>query len=718
MSPFAAPALVWKLARDAVGIAPALSILVVFCHLAGGGFTLGRLGGREEGAMVLLLVGIGISATHVLRRDAIGAPRLLRDDFELGGSLIAAAYVVVAIGGPLLFPIVYLLMAFLVSFLPRMPGLALLGVALVFDAVVTLRGRAFSASTFATHSAFLVLFAAMYHVVLSARLAAARKAEREAVKNRIKEVEERARTFRLVSSGAQQAQPGSEEQEKWLMASVKEIEGAVGAALEIAETALGTHTCAAFLLSADDRFLKLYDCRSRSERVQREKFPAGEGILGGVLKRCGAVRMSSPAGLRGITFYESGAGAIGSVLAVPIVEGGGLVRGVLVADRVNPEPFTDRDETLLVSIAAEVLRAIEIERLMGYIRKARDEKDRFFRAIEELNRAGSPKQVFPAVLESARRLAELDFCAVTLVSEDGGKRLHRIVGVTGQGQALEGRAFEDNNGLVANVVRYGAPLPGREIGAMDEQVIFDGDTQVRGLAALKIFPLIAGDRILGTLVAGSRKKAALDHDVLRMIEVIAIQAAQAVLRAQLFQQMEKMAITDSLTGLLNRRAFQARADEAMAQARRYKQRCSFILADIDHFKAVNDTYGHPTGDLVLKGVARVLREKGRDTDVVARYGGEEFAIAMPQTDSGGAEVIAERIREAVMKEVFQSELEPLSVTLSLGIASYPEHGEERQAVIDVADQCLYHSKKHGRNQVVTVAQMRAGRRRPVLELGS
>ena len=387
---------------------------------------------------------------------------------------------------------------------------------------------------------------------------------------------------------------------------------------------------------------------------------------------------------------------------------------MLVADRLEDEPFTETDEKLLVTIASEVLRSIEIERVMGYIRKTRDEKDRFFRAIEELNRAGSPDQVFLAVLESTRLLAGLDFCAVTLVSEEDGKRNHRIVRVAGSAQtkALEGRSFPDNNGLVANAVRYGAPLPGREIASMDWQVIFDDATQVRGLEALKIFPLLAGDRILGTLVAGSRKKSALDQDVLRMIEVIAIQAAQAVLRAQLFEQMEKMAITDGLTALLNRRAFQAKADEALAQARRYKHKCSFIMADIDHFKAVNDTYGHATGDLVLKCVARVIREKARDTDVVARFGGEEFAIAMPQTETRGAEVIAERIREAVMKEVFQTELGPLKVTLSLGIATYPDHAEERHSVIDLADQSLYHAKKHGRNQSVTVAQMR-GLLRPV-----
>ncbi|HSP78074.1 MAG TPA: sensor domain-containing diguanylate cyclase, partial [Myxococcaceae bacterium] len=413
------------------------------------------------------------------------------------------------------------------------------------------------------------------------------------------------------------------------------------------------------------------------------------------------------------TWYDAGAPAVQAVLAVPIIEGGGLVRGVLVADRLEAKPFSDGDEKVLTTSASEVLRSIEVERVMSYIRKTRDEKDRFFRAIEELNRAGSPEQVFLAVLESARQLAGLDFCAVTVVSEVEGKRVHkvaRMAGVTGQGKALEGRTFPDNNGLVANVVRYGAPLPGRDLKSMDRQVVFDEETQLRGLGALKIFPLTAGDRILGTLVAGARKKAALSHDVLRMLEVIAIQAAQAVLRAQLYEAMERMATTDGMTGLLNNRSFQARADELLAQTKRYGRKCSLLLTDVDHFKSVNDTYGHLTGDQVLKGVARILKEQARDTDIVARYGGEEFVILMPETDAQGARVIAERIREAVKAEVFQTEMGPLKVTMSLGIATAPDHGLEKLVLVELADQCLYYAKQHGRNQSVTVGELQSGRK--------
>ncbi len=334
-----------------------------------------------------------------------------------------------------------------------------------------------------------------------------------------------------------------------------------------------------------------------------------------------------------------------SVLAVPLLERSGQLRGVLLADRLQPEAFTDAEEQLLATLAREVLRALEVERVLGEVRRGRDEKARFFRAIEELNRAVDPGAVFAAVVENARTLANLDFVAVTLVQQEDGARLHRVVKVAGSptARALEGRSFSDNNGLVANVVRYGTPLPGRALPQMEQRVVFDDGTEVRGLGALRILPLVAADRILGTLVAGTKARGALGEDVLRMLEVLAIQAAQAVLRAQLFEQTERLATTDSLTSLANRRTFQTRATQALAQARRYGRACAVLITDIDHFKAVNDTYGHPAGDTVLRGVAQMLREQARDTDVVARYGGEEFAVVMPETDLRGAQVIAERL---------------------------------------------------------------------------
>ncbi|HEY3448014.1 MAG TPA: sensor domain-containing diguanylate cyclase [Myxococcales bacterium] len=655
---------------------------------------------------------IGTSARRV-RRSALGLHHSTRDDVELGSVLLGGAYLVVELFGATVFPLVYLLVAFLVAFLPRSSGIALLGVALLFDGAQNLLPPSSHPIIFFSHAGFLALFAALYHTVLSAQVARGRANEQAAVDRRIREMEERARAYRLVTSGSQ-TEGDEQDRERWMMASVQEIEGAVGAALEVAEIALKTHTCAAFVLTSDDKSLKLHDCRSLSEQLQREAFPSGEGALGGVIKRRAPIRLCGR--LKGVTWYEKDPG-VSSLLAVPIVEGqgSGAVRGVLVADRLEATPFTDDDERMLSVVAGEVLRAIEIERVLSYIKRARDEKERLFKALEELNRASKTAEAVGVAIEGARQLERLDFAALTLVEEENGKRRHRVMRVSGvaSGRALEGEEFPDNTGLVANVVRYGAPLPGRDVRHMEREVVFDESTSLKGLHSLKILPLRSGERILGTLVAGARRKNAFDDDAVRTLEVLAMQAAQSILRASLFEQTERMATTDGLTGLLNHRTFQSRADEATLLASRYGKKVSLILTDIDHFKSVNDTYGHPTGDQVLKGVSKILRKTARDTDMVARYGGEEFCVLMPETDMAGAKVIAERIRKEVEAATFESELGPLKVTISLGVATFPDVASVKQELIDKADQSLYFAKHHGRNRSVTVLEMEAGSRKAV-----
>jgi diguanylate cyclase (GGDEF)-like protein len=173
----------------------------------------------------------------------------------------------------------------------------------------------------------------------------------------------------------------------------------------------------------------------------------------------------------------------------------------------------------------------------------------------------------------------------------------------------------------------------------------------------------------------------------------------------MYARMETMATTDGLTGLVNHRTFQERLSEMLARAERSSGHHALILTDIDHFKKVNDTYGHPVGDQVLKGVAQVVRDCVRKVDLAARYGGEEFAIVLESTDREGAKLLAERIRQEVQKQVFSSEKGNFSVTLSLGIAVYPEDGNEKPVLIHNADQSLYHAKHGGRNRAVAWAEI-------------
>ncbi len=163
---------------------------------------------------------------------------------------------------------------------------------------------------------------------------------------------------------------------------------------------------------------------------------------------------------------------------------------------------------------------------------------------------------------------------------------------------------------------------------------------------------------------------------------------------------EKTAVTDGLMGIYNHKHFKQRLEHEVAKSRRYGQQTSLVLLDIDYFKRINDTYGHATGDLVLKLLARWVTESCRSTDIVARYGGEEIAVILPHTGLAGAQEFAERLRLKISEQVIEDPEEDAKfrVTVSAGVARW-EKGMTAMDLIKRADAALYHSKNTGRNRV-------------------
>jgi diguanylate cyclase (GGDEF)-like protein len=184
------------------------------------------------------------------------------------------------------------------------------------------------------------------------------------------------------------------------------------------------------------------------------------------------------------------------------------------------------------------------------------------------------------------------------------------------------------------------------------------------------------------------------------IETIANIGTISIQNAQHWEKLERLATTDGLTGLHNHRRFKEMLDEAVIATQRYQRPLSMILCDIDHFKQVNDTYGHPMGDEVLKRVSSVLTDLARASDRVCRYGGEEFSIVLPETDPSGATLLAERFRNEIKAQLFVCEGVEFRVTLSLGVCTLPMYAKHRQDLIDKADQALYHAKNTGRDRTV------------------
>ena len=231
-------------------------------------------------------------------------------------------------------------------------------------------------------------------------------------------------------------------------------------------------------------------------------------------------------------------------------------------------------------------------------------------------------------------------------------------------------------------------------------VVFGGDEPEHALGALAIIPLRGMDGVIGALVMESEaplRFSATDAKNLRLLGVMAARALETVWE---IEEINRRARTDALTGLANRQQFEERLSRIVMETNRFGGSCTLVVVDIDRFKHVNDTYGHQVGDEVLRRVANALQQEVRNVDLCARYGGEEMALLLPQTDLNGGLQLAERLRSGVGGKPFVIGGRDISVTISLGLATYPEGARDRDELFTAADRALYGAKRGGRNMVV------------------
>ena len=230
-----------------------------------------------------------------------------------------------------------------------------------------------------------------------------------------------------------------------------------------------------------------------------------------------------------------------------------------------------------------------------------------------------------------------------------------------------------------------------------------------GIRSLLVVPIVLLDANIGSLfLRGARRYPPFTQREIGFCEIVAEAASNALERAHLLERLqsanerlERLAVTDELTGLHNHRYFRERFAEEFDRARRYALPLSCIMFDIDNFKKVNDQYGHLQGDEILREIAARTLRTTRRSDVVARYGGEEFIIVMPQTGAEGAKSQAERVRESVANGVYEGLPKGAKVTVSVGVAEFDFHEMlDGEALIRAADSALYEAKRTGKNRVV------------------
>jgi diguanylate cyclase (GGDEF)-like protein len=221
-------------------------------------------------------------------------------------------------------------------------------------------------------------------------------------------------------------------------------------------------------------------------------------------------------------------------------------------------------------------------------------------------------------------------------------------------------------------------------------------------------PLVSRGKVMGIMKVETEKGNQPDDRERHLLMIFANSAAVAIDNSLLHKKTEELTIIDELTELFNYRYFRNKLSDELRRADRYRQRFSVLMMDLDHFKKVNDEHGHQTGNIVLREVSGIIKQCVRDVDIVARYGGEEFVVILPQTGDDDALVIAERIRSTVQKAFFSNSQgqRDIQITISIGIASYPNGVKTMDQLIEKVDKIMYQAKALGRNRVQTSENMK------------
>ncbi|MEJ2694588.1 MAG: diguanylate cyclase, partial [Candidatus Thiodiazotropha sp.] len=329
------------------------------------------------------------------------------------------------------------------------------------------------------------------------------------------------------------------------------------------------------------------------------------------------------------------------------------------------------------------------------------------RILEMIAKGGSLKKTLDVLVGSVEEERPGMLCSILLLDKEGW---HLHIGAAPSlpdfyNQAIDGLEIGDGVGSCGTAVFNQERVVVTDIPNHPYWDAFQDLAAQAGVASCWSEPVFSSkERILGTFAVYHRESRAPDEEDLRLIGQAANLASIAIEHHQTLAELERQAHIDSLTGLANRGRFMALAEAEQARAARYGKPFAVLLLDVDHFKSINDLYGHKAGDAVLRELGAILRKTLREVDIIGRIGGEEFAALLPETDAAQAPEVAERLRRAIAdSEMPAGDGEPLHITVSIGVVVSTEHASYIDKLLSQADIALYQAKNNGRNRV-SVAQ--------------
>ncbi|MCR9165870.1 MAG: diguanylate cyclase [Nannocystaceae bacterium] len=709
--------------RQASGRWPVLVLLIVWPMLWTGaldGTALWQARLPQVSAVALLTAALVWSVMREVSGARSSAERSGAAELELGLLLVTGVFVLLAATGgarSFLYPLAYAVVSFLLV-VHRHRGVAavlLLAAGALELALGYNAGFEGAWTLTAYHLTFLGFFAAGNMLVLSTLVRRLRRTHATEVENSLAQMRQEARDFRLIGSSLPpQSRSRSRDEEELRMAhaAVEGIHEQLFHTLELLRTSMRLRSCVLLwceqsgtskVSARNPPKLVVKEMATHSEYAVEDRVLGGPGLLTSLIADPKEVRLRALKGKRLPPYYQ-GPEPITDLCALPLLEGASL-RGILCADRTGDEPFTDEESAVLQRAADHIRRVIEHERVFAAVERSKYEQEQFYRASEMLSEALTLEQVYEKTFAAVRAIASYDLAVVSAVGPGGE---HEALAVDADAQdadfaelaaSLRGHRWSDARSLVSMAVKNRHYMPATGELADPDGPLFGAGMKLPKAKSIIVLPLLRGEQVLGAITFVARRQAVFPSATREMLRVIGQHVAVSLQNARMYQSMETRATTDGLTGLTNHRAFQERLAQIHALAERTGQKYSVILTDIDHFKSINDTYGHPVGDQVLKRVASIFTGRARKVDTVARYGGEEFVLVLPDTDGKGAEQLANKLREEIGDQVMTSEHGTFKITISMGVAEFPLDGKDRLGLVEKADQALYYCKEHGRNCV-------------------
>jgi len=404
---------------------------------------------------------------------------------------------------------------------------------------------------------------------------------------------------------------------------------------------------------------------------------------------------------RGLRLFGELAGTQ-EALVVPLVRAernaGYLVSGVAAGYRL---PLQDVE--LLQTIATEMALMIENADLRRKTELQAHRLDQAIIALEKISQALTAVTVgtdnlLRAVAHATAEILDVPYASLHLRKPVWRQQFSDVI--VGSTTRRELAAVRQSGDLASR--RVERPEQVLELDLVDEHGEPLSAARRVGLQRAIAVPMCLAGEIVGVLVIHMRSPRILERSEVRVLQTLANQAVIAIENAAAYEHTKQLATTDAMTGVANHRELEAYLDRELQRSRKTREPLALIMCDLDHFKEINDTVGHPAGDAVLRHLTRqILVPAVRPKDLVARYGGDEFVLVLRGADSRAALAVAERIRRTIGGQAVLLDGRAVSnLSLSLGIVMFPRDGDTREALVQAADQALYVAKRTGRNRVV------------------